>query len=68
MIFVNTTEYDVEGSRHPCFSLTQGNVEEMDNEEIIGMLREYDPHKEFVLVLIKQGERGCAYRVNFLKE
>ena len=64
-VFVNTTEFDRERSGHPCFFLTQANVQDMDNEETLGMVRDYDPHQEFVLVLIKQGKRGCAYRVSY---
>jgi hypothetical protein len=67
-IFVNTTEYDEDESRHPCYYMPQAIIEELENEETKRIVREYDPHQEFVIILVKAGERECTHQINFQKK
>jgi hypothetical protein len=62
-IIVDTTQQPLEGLGHPFGYFPQAFVEERDEEDVKRMVREYDPDREFVVVLIKPGERLSTYRV-----
>ena len=62
-LFVDTTQQPVEGLGHPFGYFSQTFIEERDVEEVKRMVREYDPDKELVLVILKSGERLSSYRV-----
>jgi hypothetical protein len=62
-IVVDTTVQPVEGMGHPFDYYLQETVEETDDEDTKRMVTEYDPNREFVVVLLKPGERVSSYRV-----
>jgi len=51
------------GEGHPFGYFTQSFLDEYDHEDIQRMVREYDPDKEFVLVMLKPKDRISTYRV-----
>ena len=61
-IIVNASER-AEGKGHPFGYLPQANIEEFEDEEVIRMVREYDPKQELVIVLLKPKNRESTYRV-----
>ena len=61
-IIVDTTSRPT-GEGHPFAYFTQTFVEERDVEDVKRMVREYDPDREFVLVMIKPYDRLSTYRV-----
>jgi hypothetical protein len=61
-IVVDTTSRPTrEGN--PFGYFPQEKLEEEDDEDIHRMVREYDPEREFVIVLIKSENRTSTYRV-----
>ena len=51
------------GEGNPFGYLSQEMLEEEDDEDIQRMVREYDPEREFVVVLLKSENRTSTYRV-----
>ena len=51
------------GQGHPFGYVLQAEVEELDDEDIKRMVREYDPDHEFVVVMLKPADRISTYRV-----
>jgi hypothetical protein len=62
-IVVDTTVQPVEGMGHPFGYYLQETVEQTDDEDTKRMVTAYDPEREFVVVLLKPGERVSSYRV-----
>jgi hypothetical protein len=62
-LVVDTTQQPVEGKGHPFGYFPQAVVETGDDEDIRRMVREYDPEKEFVVVMLKSAGRTSTYRV-----
>jgi hypothetical protein len=62
IILVDTFEQKDEGG-HPYGYLPQSIVEAFDNEVVMQNVREYDPQKETVFVLLKSGNQASSYRV-----
>jgi len=59
---VDTTWQPDTDSGHPFGYYTKGQLDEED-EDVMRMVREYRPAKEFVIVLLKEDERQSSYRV-----
>jgi len=62
-IFVDTTSVPVEGMGNPFGYYLQAAIEEIGDEDIQRMVREYEPLQEVVIVLLKSEERTSSYRV-----
>ena len=62
-IVVDTTLEPVAGAGNPFAYFSQEQVEERGNEDTQRMVAEYDPTQEFVVVLLKPGDRTSTYRV-----
>src|SRR5688572_27059526 len=62
-IVVDTTSIPVEGMGHPFGYYLQETVEATDDENTKRMVQEYDPRREFVIVLLKPEERTSSYRM-----
>jgi len=63
---VDTTCQPVPGAGNPFVYLSQEQVEEQGNEDTRRMVAEYDPTQEFVVVLLKSGDRTSTYRVGLV--
>lgn len=61
-LVVDTTSRPT-GKGNPFAYLPQEVVDQRDDEDIKRMVREYDPEREFVVVLLKSRERTSTYRV-----
>jgi hypothetical protein len=61
---VDTTLQPVPGTGHPFAYFPQDQVEEQGDEDTRRMVAEYDPIQEFVVVLLKPGDRVSTYRVS----
>ena len=62
-IVVDTTILPAPGLGYPCGYFSQKQVEKAANDDTKRMVEEYDPSQEFVLVLLKSGDRTSTYRV-----
>ena len=62
-IVVDTTAQPARRGGHPFGYFTQEQIEEYDDEDTERMVREYDPEREFVVVLLKPENRTSTYRV-----
>jgi hypothetical protein len=62
-IVVDVTSQPVPGAGHPFGYFSQETIAEQDDEDITRMVAEYDPAQEFVVVLLKSGDRASTYRV-----
>jgi hypothetical protein len=65
-IVVDVTSQPVPGAGHPFAYFPQEQIEEQDDEDIRRMVAEYDPTQEFVVVLLKSGDRTSTYRVGIV--
>ena len=45
------------------FTIHQETIEGTDDEDVKRMVAEYEPEREFVIVLLKPEERTSSYRV-----
>jgi hypothetical protein len=63
VIVVDTTQKPIPNAGHPMFYLAQELVEQTSDEDVNRMLTEYDPNREFVVMLLKSEERVSTYRV-----
>ena len=61
-IVVDTTSRPT-GQGHPFGYIPQAEIETRDDEDINRMVREYDPHQEFVVVMVKPHDHISTYRV-----
>lgn len=59
---VDTTVCPI-GQGHPFAYAPQTYIDEHGDEDVQRMVREYDPEREFVLVMLKPEERVSTYRV-----
>lgn len=66
-IVVNTTLQPVLGLGHPIAYYPQAMIEEMTNEDLKRMVREYNPQGEFVVHLLKPKDRVSTYRIGILQ-
>src|SRR5947208_8492001 len=62
-IVVDTTSLPVEGMGHPFGYYLQESIEGTGDEDVKRMVAEYQPEREFVIVLLKPEERTSSYRV-----
>jgi hypothetical protein len=62
-IFVDTTIQPLPDRGHPFAYFSQAQIEEDNDEDIKRMVKKYDPGEEFVLVLLKAGDRTSTYRI-----
>ena len=67
VIVVDTTQQPDPNAGHPMYYLTGEPIEQMGDTDVQRMLREYDPHREFVVTLLKAEERTSTYRVQLLE-
>jgi len=61
-IVVDTTSRPT-GEGHPFGYFPQEIVEEGDDEDIKRMVKEYDPEKDIVIVMLKPDDKMSTYRV-----
>ena len=61
-IVVDTTSRPT-GAGHPFGYIPQAEVEARDDEDIKRMVREYDPDRELVVVMLKPADHISTYRV-----
>jgi len=66
-IVVDTTLEPIPGKGNPYAFFPQEEVEEHGNEDTRRMVAEYDPMQEFVVVLLKSGDRTSTYWVRNLR-
>ena len=55
------------GQGHPFGYVLQAEIEELDDEDIKRMVREYDPDHESVVVMLKPNDHISTYRVQVLR-
>lgn len=60
-LVVNTTLRA--GPGHPFAYFSEEQILEYNDEDITRLVKAYDPQQEFVVVLIKSGERTSTYRI-----
>jgi hypothetical protein len=65
-MIIDTMCQPVPGAGHPFVYFSQEQVEEQGNEDTRRMVAEYDPTREFVVVLLKSGDRTSTYRVGLV--
>ncbi|MBC7237197.1 MAG: hypothetical protein H5T69_15250 [Chloroflexi bacterium] len=63
MVDTTTVVVHEHGEGSPFASMPQDLVEQKGWEDLSRMVREYDPSRELVAVLLKAGERRSAYRL-----
>jgi len=61
-IVVDTTTRPT-GRGHPFGYFPQAEIEQRDDEDIKRMVREYDPKRELVVVMLKPNDHISTYRV-----
>jgi hypothetical protein len=66
-IVVDTTSLPVEGMGHPFGYYLQESIEGTGDEDVKRMVGEYEPEREFVIVLLKPDERTSSYRVQAIE-
>jgi hypothetical protein len=66
-IVVDTTVQPIADSGHPFGYFSQELIEQQANEDTVRMVSEYDPQREFVVVLLKSDDRISTYRVRALE-
>lgn len=62
-IIVDATLEPVPGAGNPFAYFSQDQIEERGDEDTQRMVAEYNPTQEFVVVLLKPGDRTSTYRV-----
>src|SRR5438552_4381571 len=67
-IVVDTTSLPVEGMGHPFGYYLQETIEGTGDEDVKRMVAEYEPEREFVIVLLKPEERTSSYRVQAVEK
>lgn len=63
VIVVDTSLQSVEGMGHPFGYFSMEQIEDYDDEETKHIVRKYNLEQEFVLVLLKPGDRTSTYRI-----
>ena len=63
LIIVDTTQQPVEGAGHLFGYFPQEAIEQYDDEDTKRLVNEYDPEREFVVMLLKPNDRTSTYRV-----
>jgi hypothetical protein len=66
-IVVDTTSQPTEGKGHPFGYFSQADLAQLEDEDTDRMLKNYDPEKEFVILLIKPGDRTSTYRIQAIQ-
>ena len=62
VIIVDTTSQST-GKGHPYGYFSKEDIAGFDDEDTNRMLQNYDPDREFVILLIKSGDRTSTYRI-----
>ena len=62
-IVVDTTSQPIPGAGHPFGYFSREQLGEHDDEDSKRLVREYNPRKEFVVMLIKHDDRTSTYRI-----
>jgi hypothetical protein len=62
-IVVDTTQQPVEGEGNPLAYMPKAIIERLSDLDLIRMVRQYDPHCEFVVEVLKAG-RDSKYRIH----
>jgi len=65
-IVVDTTLEPVPGAGNPFAYFPQEQIEKRDDEDPTRIVAEYDPAREFVVVLLKRDARSSTYRVGMV--
>ncbi len=63
VVVVDTTVQPDPNAGHPMYYIDSTQVEQTDDEDTQRMLSEYDPTKEFVVMLLKPEGHTSTYRV-----
>lgn len=66
-LVVDTTVQPITGGGHPFGYFPQEQVESYDDEDIKRLVREYNPHTELVVVMLKEEGKMSSYRVRVLR-
>jgi hypothetical protein len=66
-LYIDTTKRPT-GKGNPFAYFPQKTVEELDDKDVIRMVKKYDPYTEMVIVLIKSQERTSAYQIQLQKK
>ncbi len=66
-LYVDTTKRPT-GKGNPFAYFPQKTVEELEDKDVMRMVKNYDPHTEMVIVLIKSQERTSAYQIQLQKK
>jgi hypothetical protein len=61
-LVVDTTQRPT-GVGHPFGYFSESFFEERDDPDVKRMIKQYDPEKEFVVLMLKQQDRMSTYRV-----
>ena len=61
-IVVDTTSQPT-GEGHPFGYFSQEDLEKFEDEDTDRILQNYDPEKEFVIMLLKSDDRTSTYRI-----
>ena len=62
-IVVDTTSQPISGAGHPFGYFSHEQLQEHDDEDTKRLVREYNPRKEFVVMLIKENDQTSTYRL-----
>ena len=62
-IVVDTTSEPIPGAGHPFGYFSRTQLEQHDDEDTKRLVREYNPRKEFVVMLLKEDDRTSTYRI-----
>jgi hypothetical protein len=68
VIVVDTTQQPDPNAGHPMYYLPQEAAEQVGDADVLRMLAEYDPKREFVVTLLKPEERVSTYRVQTVEK
>ena len=63
VVVVDTTQQPDPSAGHPMYYLSREAAEQAGDEDVIRMLKEYAPEREFIVLLLKPEERTSTYRV-----
>ena len=67
VIVVDTTVQPDPNAGNPMYYIPEAVAEQTDDEEIKRQLSEYDPSREFVVMLLKPEGYASSYRVQVLR-
>ncbi len=67
-IVVDTVLQPIPGGGNPFAYFPQAFIEAYDDEDTRRLVREYNPQKEIVVMLLKENDRTSAYRIRLERQ